>query len=142
MLEGRVAQSRDIMHQHKITNCSVCKLGIKARTDHFEPIIKQLCTATCKKRRTLLTNSNECLVKYLSDCCVGVLSKKIHFPHKFYPRLQEHQNDLIYLAQKYPSIRKKRERLVRQSGGFLSILLPALASSLFGLVTNLISKNR
>ena len=131
-----------IMYQHKVPTCPVCKLNIQARTNHFEPIIKQLCKATCKKRRTLLNNSNECLIKYISDCCVGVLSRKINFPNKFYPHLQKHQNDLLYLAQTYPSIRKKKERLIRQSGGFLSILLPALASSLFGLITNLVSAHR
>jgi hypothetical protein len=76
----------------------------------------------------------------LGDCCTGVLSRKIQFPNSFYPQLRKHQKDLLFLAQKYPSLRRKRERLMRQNGGFLSILLPALASSLFGLVGNWISR--
>ena len=128
------------MQQHKANNCSVCKADVRVRTNHFTPIIKRLCNASCKKRETLLKGSDPCLVKYLSDCCIGVLSRKIEFPHKLYPELHKYKKDLIFLAQKYPSIGRKRARLVRQSGGFLSLLLPALASSLFGFVANLITR--
>jgi len=54
--------------------------------------------------------------------------------------LSQYKKDLKLLASHRVSIRKKRAHLVRQGGGFLSLILPAIASALFGLLGNVISK--
>jgi len=126
--------------QHKFTNCKICRLDSASKSKYFKSSLLRILKSSSKRRQKYLNKANDCFIHYMSDCCLGILTQAIHLPKHVYHKLGEYKRDIVYLVQKYPSIRHKRERLIKQSGGFLSILLPALASSLFGLVTNLISK--
>lgn len=141
--KGR-AQRLELCHiamaPHNRSICPICKLNIVDRTKHFEPILKQLCKSSGERKCRFFKSCSACFIHYIGDCCFGVLKKHIQFPDAFYPKLKNHERNLLFLSNHYPSVNRKRERLTHQSGGFLSILLPALVSSLFGLVTNLISR--
>lgn len=79
-------------------------------------------------------------MKYICDCSKGVLHHHIRFPKDTYRKLKPYKDDLLLLVNKKTSQKAKREALVNKKGGFLPLILPALASAVFGIIGNLISK--
>ena len=92
------------------------------------------------KRRNLFSTADHCFISFVGECCRAFLCEIIKVPKKNVSPLSQYKKDLKLLASHRVSIRKKRAHLVRQGGGFLSLILPAIASALFGLLGNVISK--
>jgi hypothetical protein len=69
-----------------------------------------------------------------------VLKNHIRFPKTIYKRLRKYRNDILFVANKKNSLKAKRATLLDKSGGFLPLILPALASAVFGVLGNIISK--
>jgi hypothetical protein len=118
----------------------LCRLPIKDRTVHFFPQLQTVCNARGNHRRALLEKLPNCLLHFVSDCCKGILYNHIRFPSGSYKKLKKFKNEILLFANNKASLKSKRAALVEKKGGFLSLILPALASAIFGIVGNIISK--
>lgn len=106
----------------------VCRLTFKERTTHFYPQLQTICRARRIRKRDLLENVDKCLLCYICDCSQGVLRRFVRFPSAAYKKLKPYKNALLLLANRRVSAKQKRSTVATQGGGFLSILLPALAT--------------
>lgn len=134
-----VAKSRAKRHMFK--KCNLCLQSIKKRIRHFLPQLNKIRLAKRSARTDLIRNAEPCLLKFLSDICFGILKKVVIFPKRGYKRLSKFQNTIFQLGDnKNLTDDEKRELLLQKDGGFLPLIIPAIASAAFGLLGNLISK--
>jgi hypothetical protein len=116
----------------------VCQLDSFSKTKYFLPQLQQFRRLNRSNQIEFLKKTDICFIRYLSECCDAVLRKVIRLPNKVYHKLKKHKKDLLFFANRRPSYRRKRGRLIEQRGGFIQFLLPALASSIVALGSNLI----
>lgn len=121
------------------SNC-VCASTFTDRTAHHFPQLQAICNAQQSKKRALLKKIDRCLLNFICDCSKGVLHHILRVPKSTYRKLRHYRDDFLLLANKKISQKAKRETLVNKNGGFLPLILPALASAVFGIIGNLISK--
>lgn len=121
--------------------CELCRRPMKERIKHFLPQMRKICHAKKCLRGPMLERANHCFIHFVSDCCFGVLKKFIMFPKKQYKRLKPYEGDILKFGHANLSNAKKRELLVSTKGGFLPLLLPALASAVFGILGSFITKH-
>jgi hypothetical protein len=103
------------------------------------PHLYKLMQGVPKTNRDIFKGCSQCLITFVGECCRAVLCEVLPLPAHVYPKLKPHRKDLLLLANPKISIARKRDRLIKQGGGFLSLILPALASALFGALGNIIS---
>jgi len=111
-----------------------CKLDTKTRTQAFLPQLIDIQRCSKINRQKALQNSDDCLIRFIADTAGAVLRTDIQLPPEKYSKLKKHKDTLLFLAKKKPSIKQKREKLLKQKGGFLNILIPALVSGVAGLI--------
>jgi hypothetical protein len=116
----------------------VCSKDSKTRTKHYLPHLRSICRLRKTERGKFIHKCHPCVIKFIGDCCHALLKRYIKLPSESYKKLKKYQNDILYIARKKTSLRHKRARLIEKSGGFLPFLLPALASSLASIGTQLI----
>src|SRR5277367_3373350 len=88
------------------------------------------------RKKVLLSLYDECLYKAFYEIAANTVSKNIPLKRREKNLLKKHKIILQKLAC-YTKSKKRRKTLVAQSGGgFLSILIPAIAS----IITSLIAK--
>lgn len=117
-----------------------CKQDNLFRTKYYYKQLCHLCKLSDRQRCKKLKETDACFVRFIGDLCEGVLDRHIKLPQSAYNELKPHLDTLIDLCNHNRSLKSKQRLIVNQKGGFLSIILPALASSLFGLVSNYIGK--
>lgn len=120
-------------------NCG-CYGKAKAAAEKYWPHLEKLMNGGLKTRKEVFKNCSHCAINFIGECCRAVLCDIIPLSEETYEQLKPHKKDLLLLADNNVTIKKKRDRLIKQGGGFLSLILPALASALFGLVGNIVSK--
>lgn len=120
--------------------CELCRKPIKERIKYFLPQLRKICRAAKSQRHLLLQKVDHCFLHFISDCSFGILKHLIVLPKQSYKRLREFKNDIIAFGHFKTSIRKKRRLLIDKNGGFLPLILPALASAVFGVLGSLITK--
>lgn len=98
-------------------------------------LLKQLQKVRGKKRCVLLRHNNE-LTNTLSDACANLLNGKIVINDQKLTKLKRYRRAIRAAANRKNSLRKRRNNLLGQKGGFLSILIPAALS----LLTSLLGK--
>jgi hypothetical protein len=118
-------------------NCP-CKMpSSKARTQILLPHLKHVLRGKRSDKAEKLKNAPNCIIKYAADCAGALLKKHIHVPPENIKKLKKHRHALHFLAQKKPSIKKKRAKLIEQSGAGLPVIIPILASAISGLISAL-----
>jgi hypothetical protein len=120
-------------------NCG-CFGKSKKAAEKYWPHLEKIMNGNLKKRKEVLKNCSHCAINFIGECCKAVLCDIIPLSNETYVKLKPHKKDLLLLADNKVSIKKKRAQLLKQGGGFLSLILPALASALFGLLGNFVSK--
>jgi hypothetical protein len=132
-------EKKTTVPKHKKKTC-ICNESAYFKTKYVLPQLRRLCRANKKKRNEMLGNVDKCFLKFLGECSEAVLKKFISLPNNCYSKLKKHLDTLLFLAEPN-SLKRKRERLINQQGGFLfSIILPALASGVISLVSQVIAK--
>lgn len=86
------------------------------------------------RKKVLLNLYDECLYKALHEVAVNTVKSKVPLSTKQKKQLIKYKINIQKLACP-TKIKNKRKRLVLQSGGFLPILIPAIASILTSLIT-------
>lgn len=71
----------------------------------------------------------------VSECAKNTLNGNVHLKPEALRQLRRHKKALRSLAAKKTSLGNKRETIMK--GGFLSILLPAVLSTLTGIIPGL-----
>ena len=106
---------------------------------HYFPTLKKFRKLRKKERQKIFHNESHCFIKFIGECCKTVLCDIVKLPNSAYEKLKRHKNikeDLKYLANESIPIKQKRALLINKGGGFLSIILPVIASTIFGLIGN------
>ena len=117
-------------------DCPYCNLDTKTRAKAFLPQLENLSRASRKTLRKKLKNADDCFIRFLADSSEAVLKRKIKFPNDVYPEISPYRDLLLFLAKKRPSLKKKRQSLLKQKGGafpLLGLLATAITSALGGL---------
>lgn len=120
------------------TQCTCFQPAINS-IKHYLPILRKFATLRKNQRKKLFEKQDKCFIKFIGECCKEVLCDHIKLPESDYKKLRRHtdiKKDLKFLASESIPIKRKRALLITKGGGFLSIILPALASSIFGLIGN------
>lgn len=108
-----------------------CKLDSKTRTKTFLPQLVEITRGGRSQKK--LSKVDDCLVRFLADASGAVLRTDIKLPKEYYSKISPYRDLLLFLAKKKPSIKQKRNRLLKEKGGaipFLRILATALTSAL------------
>jgi len=89
-----------------------------------------------KTRKNVLSKiSDDCLYKALHEIAVNTVAQKVPLSAKLKKSLRKHKIKIKKLSCKTNN-KKKRKKLVIQSGGFLPILIPAVASIITSLIAS------
>lgn len=96
--------------------------------------VRLLSLATPRARNQLIRCGDKELINCICECCVNILQGKVPLTPKQKSRLSRHKNKLRTLAKRRTSVRQKKE--VIQKGGFLGLILPAVAGVLGGLLSS------
>jgi hypothetical protein len=86
------------------------------------------------RKKVLLNLYDECLYKALYEVAVNTVSKNVPLKKKDKLLLRKHKLKIQKLAC-FTRNKQKRKSLISQSGGFLPILIPTIASILTSLIT-------
>lgn len=112
-----------------------CKKDSRTRTQLFLPQLKKLLRCGKNQRVKKLKCISSCLANYIFEAVAALLRTDIKIPSTHYKKLKKHRDLLLFLAGKKHPMKEKRKRLLKQKGGILHILVPALVSGLVGLAT-------
>lgn len=88
----------------------------------------------------MICECSEDELKTICELCHNVLYKNIEVTPKQLLKLKAHKNIIRTLGSKQFSLKKKREKLKRQRGGFLSVLLPLLGTLASGVIGGLLNR--
>lgn len=83
-------------------------------------------------------SKTECFYKALYEVVNNIYLGNLNFPNKTQKQLKK----FIPIMQKIhsqPKTKRKRMKMIKQTGGFISFILPILSSVLAGLVGNAVS---
>lgn len=78
----------------------------------------------------LLQNANKSEMSSLSEICLNILAGNVPVNVK---KLRKYKNCIRKVACRKASLKSKKKLLVKQSGGFLPLVIPALVSALAGM---------
>jgi len=135
--EGSEVCSRNMRHKK---SCTCYQSSDIAARQHW-PLLRKLQKGGKSARKRFFKTADNCVIKYVGECCQAVLKEIIKLPEEVYAKLTPYKKELLYLADAKTRLRDKRKLLVKKGGGFLSLILPALASSLFGLIGNAVIRH-
>ena len=100
------------------------------------PYLLVLKNCKCKQRKAIIGSASNDLVKCLCECCLNILQGSVNVSEANHSKLKRHKTVLRSLASRKGSIKAKRNILI-QKGGFLPLLLGALAPAIGGILSKL-----
>lgn len=115
-------------------NCPCKMKSSKLRTQILLPHLRKAFRQNKLIRGENFSQAPQCVIKYAADCAGALLKNHIQLPDEKYKKLKKHKASLHFLAQKKPSLKKKRETLVKQRGAGLGIIIPVLATAIQGII--------
>lgn len=121
-----------------------CFKPVKESLIYYAPQLQKFKRLNQQQKKELFEQSDRCFIRFVGECCEALLTDAFELPKESYDKLKKHKNiieRLQALAHSGKSLKKKRALLIEKGGGFLSVILPALASAVIGLITNAVSKN-
>lgn len=114
-------------------NCPCKMKSTKARTQILLPHLRKVLRGTRTEKVEKIKNAPKCVVKYASDCAGALLQNHIQLPTEDYKKLKKHRAALHFLAKKKPSLKQKRETLIKQNGAGIPFLIPLLTAAISGI---------
>ena len=100
------------------------------------PTLRLLQKAPAPLQKHILDKASPALIRCLCDCAHNVLQGNVEITHHHKRKLKPHKTKLRKLADRKVALKTKRR--IIQKGGFLPILLSALAPVISGVVGSLI----
>ena len=89
------------------------------------------------QKRALLRTANNSQIESLCEICLNILHGNVPVNVQ---KLKKYKNFLRMLARKTTSLKRKKQMLVNQSGGFLPLIAPVIVSALGGILGRVIGK--
>ena len=87
------------------------------------------------RKKVLSSTTDDCLYKALNEIAINIVARKVPLTSKQKKNLRKYQFKIKKLTCKTKN-KKKRKQLVVQSGGFLPLLIPAVASVITSLIAS------
>lgn len=112
-----------------------CDLKSKEQVEYYKATLEKIPSLSPSQRRRLFQKADTCFIKFVGECCKTVLCDITKLPDTVFKKLKKQKDikkHLRFLSNKSNSIKKKRQLIIKKGGGFLSLILPAIASSLLG----------
>lgn len=106
----------------------------------YHPILIALAKGDRALQRHILRYSSDKLIRLLAQIASNVLLGNIPLTQSQFRQVSRYKSILYKLRKPGTSIKHKRQLLVNQTGGFLSIILPLVASAIGGLVSSVLGK--
>ena len=106
----------------------------------FECLLKALQLMSPKQRRAFFHLATAVQMKAFEEGCYNLVKNKKFNSAKMKKISKRHGNNIKELARK-TTTKKDKKALLTQKGGFLGILLSALASIVTSIITSQIEKN-
>lgn len=126
---------------HRRKECSFCTKEPGYRLKKYVELLKKIAFGERRARQAVLRRADPCLVNLLRECVLNFLYNKIQVPEEEKKRkLRRYAWNLTELVRPKTSLRRSRE-LLRQSGGFLPVILPALISLVTGIAGEAIGRS-
>lgn len=122
------------MTRHKKT--CLCNKDSLTRTKYMLPHLQKLCRGKRSDKSDKISKTDLCNIKYIADCAKAVLRQDVELDAPTYGKLKKHKNTLLLMSKNYIPLKKKREHLVNQGGGFINLILPALVAGVAGLLSS------
>ena len=116
-------------------NCPCNLKSSKARTQILLPHLRKILRSKHTEKAEKFKTAPKCVIKFACDCAGALLRNHIQLPSEKYKKLKKHKETLYFLAQKKPSIKKKRQALIKQHGAGLPFIIPILSAAISGLVS-------
>jgi hypothetical protein len=91
------------------------------------------------RKKILSELADDCIYKALHEIAINTVNKKVPLSTDVKKSLKKYKSHIQELTKR-TSNRSKRKRLVVQSGGFLPLLIPAVASVLGSVLSAVIKK--
>ena len=88
------------------------------------------------RKKILSEIADKCLYKALNEIAVNTVSKKVPLNRATKIKLRKYKTQIKALTRRTKS-RRSQKKLVIQSGGFLPILIPAVASILGSIISSI-----
>ncbi len=104
------------------------------------PYLHVLVNGNSKQREGILRGANKDLIYCVCECALNVLQGNVHLLPTVKNTLKKYKQRLRDLADKKISLRKKRQVLLRQRGGWISALIAPVLTSLAGVLFKNIEK--
>ena len=98
-------------------------------------------TGSKKKRNVLLDLADKEQIGSICEIILNLLTGNLPVGEKEKRKLNKHKSTLRELSKKKLSL-KKRKQILKQKGGFLSVLLPLAVSALTSVIPQIISSIR
>jgi hypothetical protein len=103
--------------------------------DHSETL-KKLLKCRPKKRTDILKNADDDLIRCICECSANtIIYRNVPLTESQLKKLSPHKNILRYLSNKRIGLKKKKAKIIKQSGGFL---LPLLAPILTNILLSIL----
>ena len=100
------------------------------------PTLQLLQNASTPSRKRIIDKASPELIRCLCDCAHNILQGNVTLSRHYKQKLRQHKTKLRKLANRKVALKTKKQLV--QSGGFLPLLLSALAPVITGVVGSLI----
>jgi CHAD domain-containing protein len=97
--------------------------------DHAS-ILTRLVKSRNKQRHRIIAKSDDELIKCLSECAENTLNSNVPLTPAQLKKLTRHKKIVRCLACKKTSLKTKRKKILKQTGGFLLPLLIPIISAI------------
>ena len=98
------------------------------------PYLHVLATGNPKQREGVLAGASKELIYCICECALNILRGNVSLSTKEKKSLKRHRQKLRDLSNKKISIKKKRQLMLKQRGGWVTAVLAPILSSLAGLL--------
>ena len=93
-----------------------------------ESFLKLLTKSNKKLRNSIIDGSNKALITVICDCIYNTLNGKVNLSNDEKLHLSKHKRYLRQMISK--NTLKKKKHILKQHGGFLQFLIPAIIEGL------------
>ena len=111
-------------------------MGLEDIKEQFE-LIKLL--SNKKYRKPIIAHADKKLVKAICEIIYNVLKNNINLSPTYKSKLQKYKKALRCMCEK--SSLKNKKTILKQRGGFLQFLIPAVVGGLSEIISAAISRN-
>ena len=118
--------------RHTIVVSKITIMTLGSVRDHM-PMLRSLIKWKPKNRRAVLANADKKLVCVICEMIQNVMNGHVKLSPKQFQKLKNHKHILRKIIDKRTNLAMKRKLLSQKGAGFLSLLVPAIATIVSGI---------